>query len=164
MIAAVDGAALAGGCEIALACDLIVASTNARFGLSEVKRSLVAAGGGLFRLPAALPQKIAMELVLTGDPIDAQRAFDLGMVNQIVEAGNAVEGALALAERVCANAPIAVRESMRVVKTAIGATAGAEETLWQLSNEAFGNVARTEDFNEGPRAFIEKRPPVWKGR
>jgi enoyl-CoA hydratase len=164
LIAAVDGAALAGGCEIALACDLIVASTNARFGLSEVKRSLVAAGGGLFRLPAALPPKIAMELVLTGDPIDAQRAYDLGMVNQVVEAGQAVEGAMALAERICANAPVAVRESMRVVKAATGATAEAEETFWQLSNEAFGNVARTEDFNEGPRAFIEKRAPVWQGR
>ena len=120
LIAAVDGPALAGGCEIALACDLIVASTNARFGVPEVKRSLVAAGGGLFRLPQALPTKVAMELVLTGDPIEADRAHALGMVNELVDPGKAVEAAVTLAERICVNAPLALRESRRVLMTAIG--------------------------------------------
>ncbi|MEA3076921.1 MAG: enoyl-CoA hydratase [Actinomycetota bacterium] len=162
LIAAVDGPALAGGCEIALACDLIVASTNARFGVPEVKRSLVAAGGGLFRLPQALPRNVAMELVLTGDPIEADRAYALGMVNELVDPGKAVEAAVGLAERICVNAPLAVRESRRVLLTAIGTD--DEGNLWSLSNEAFAKVMQSEDFGEGPRAFIEKRAPQWKGR
>jgi enoyl-CoA hydratase len=162
IIAAVDGRAFAGGCEIALACDLIVASTAAEFGLPEVKRSLVAAGGGLFRLPQALPTKIAMELVLTGDPIKADRAYALGMVNELVEAGQAVDAAVALAERICVNAPLAVRESRGVVLKALGVD--NEKELWDLSNAAFAKVAQSEDFGEGPRAFIEKRAPQWKGR
>lgn len=161
VIAAVDGPALAGGCEIVLSCDMVVASTGARFGLPEVKRSLVAGAGGLFRLPRALPPVIAMELVLTGDPLDAQRAYDLGFVNQLVEPGQAVEAAVALAERICVNAPVAVRESRSVVLA--GALAD-DETAWRLTNEAFGRVVQTEDFAEGPKAFIEKRPPEWKGR
>ena len=162
IIAAVDGRAFAGGCEIALACDLIVASTAAEFGLPEVKRSLVAAGGGLFRLPQALPTKIAMELVLTGDPIKAERAYALGMVNELVEQGQAVDAAVALAERICVNAPLAVRESRGVVLKALGVD--DEKELWDLSNAAFATVAQSEDFGEGPRAFIEKRAPQWKGR
>jgi enoyl-CoA hydratase len=162
IIAAVDGRALAGGCEIALACDLIVASTEAQFGIPEVKRSLVAAGGGLFRLPKTLPTKIALELALTGDPITAQRAYDLGMVNELCEPGQAVDTAVALAERICVNAPVAVRESRKVVLKAMGTD--EEKELWDLSNAAFAKVAQTEDFAEGPLAFIEKRPPNWKGR
>jgi enoyl-CoA hydratase len=162
LIAAVDGPALAGGCEIALACDLIVASTNARFGVPEVKRSLVAAGGGLFRLPQALPRNVAMELILTGDPIEADRAYALGMVNELVDAGKAVEAAVTLAERICVNAPLAVRESRRVLLAALGTD--DEGKLWSLSNEAFAKVMQSEDFGEGPRAFIEKRAPQWKGR
>jgi enoyl-CoA hydratase len=161
LIAAVDGPALAGGCEIVLSCDLVVASKRARFGIPEVKRSLIAGAGGLFRLPRVLPANIAMELALTGDPIDAERAHALGMVNELVEDGTAVEAAIALAERICVNAPVAVRASRSVV------SAGAlvdDETAWRLTNEGFAKVVATEDFNEGPLAFIEKRAPQWKGR
>ena len=161
IIAAVDGPALAGGCEIALACDLIVASRAAAFGLPEVKRSLAAAAGGLFRLPRILPRKIAMEIVLTGDPITAERALEFGMINQLVEPGQAVTAAMAMAERICANAPLAVRESRAVV---MAIDSEDDDTLWKMSNRAMANLMATEDFAEGPRAFIEKRPAQWKGR
>jgi enoyl-CoA hydratase len=161
LIAAVDGPALAGGCEIVLACDLVVASRAAAFGIPEVKRSLVAAAGGLFRLPRALPRNVALELALTGDPIDAERAAGYGLVNQLVEPGQALDAALALAERICANAPIAVRESRRALLDGMLAD---DDDAWRFTNEAMARVVRTEDFAEGPRAFIEKRAPEWKGR
>jgi enoyl-CoA hydratase len=161
LIAAVDGPALAGGTEIVLSCDLVVASTNARFGIPEVKRSLVAAAGGLFRLPRALPRNIAMELALTGDPIDAERAHHFGLVNELVEPGKALEAALALAERVTVNAPIAVRESRRVLLDGMLAD---DDTAWKITFDAMAKAMATEDFAEGPRAFIEKRAPEWKGR
>jgi enoyl-CoA hydratase len=161
IIAAVDGPALAGGCELALACDLIVASRRAVFGVPEVKRSLVASAGGLFRLPRALGPQVAMEMILTGDPISAERAYQLGMVNQLVEGGEALAAAHALADRINLNAPVAVRESRQV---ALAALNRSDDELWKLSAERFVTVGRTEDFAEGPRAFIEKRTPVWKGR
>ncbi|MDQ1517877.1 MAG: enoyl-CoA hydratase, partial [Actinomycetota bacterium] len=144
-----------------LSCDLIVASKAASFGLPEVKRSLVAAAGGLFRLPRALPVKIAMEIALTGDPISAERALHYGLVNEVVEQGQALTAAMALAERICANAPLAVRETRAVV---LAAQTTDDDTLWRWSGEAMGRLAGTEDFAEGPRAFIEKRPAQWKGR
>ena len=161
IIAAVDGPALAGGTEITLACDLIVASTTARFGIPEVKRCLVAAGGGLFRLPRKLPFNIAMELTLTGDPIDAERAHHFGLVNVLCEPGEALAKAKELAGRIEANAPVAVRESRRVVYAAMTED---EDTGWRLSGEAMMKAMSSEDMKEGLTAFIEKRPPNWAGK
>jgi enoyl-CoA hydratase len=161
IIAAVDGPALAGGTEITLACDLIVASTSARFGIPEVKRSLVAAGGGLFRLPRKLPFNLAMELTLTGDPIEAERAHQFGLVNVLCEPGEALEKAKELAARIEANAPVAVRASRQVVLAAMTAD---EATGWRLSGEGMAKAMGSEDFKEGLMAFIEKRPPEWTGR
>ncbi len=161
LIAAVDGPALAGGTEIVLACDLVVASSRATFGIPEVKRSLVAAAGGLFRLPRALPPAIAMEAALTGDPISAERAAHFGMVNQLVEPGSAKQAALELAERITVNAPLAVRASRNVILASLSSN---DEALWRLTSQQMGKVVASEDFKEGPRAFIEKRAPQWKGR
>lgn len=161
LIAACDGPALAGGTEIVLSCDLVVASTNARFGVPEVKRSLAAAAGGLFRLPKVLPRNIATELILTGDPISAERAYHFGLVNELCEPGQALERALALAQRIAVNAPLAVRESLAVMKASEGID---DEEGFQLSNQAMARLSKTEDYAEGPRAFIEKREPQWKGR
>jgi enoyl-CoA hydratase len=161
LIAAVDGPALAGGCEILLTCDMVVASTAASFGIPEVKRSLIAGAGGLFRLARVLPRNVAMELAITGDPITAERAYALGLVNTLCDPGDAVSAALALAERVSVNAPVAVQLSRAIV---LDGTLASDEDAWRMTDAATRQVMETEDFAEGPRAFIEKREPVWAGR
>ena len=160
VIAAIDGLATAGGCEIALACDMIVATTRSAFGLAEVKRNLIAAAGGLYRLPRALGQQVAMEVILTGDPLPAQRAYDLGMVNRLVEPGEALDVSIALAEKICENAPLAVRASRRVV---LAAATEDDATLIQMTNDEFSVVLQSNDTKEGLEAFIEKRAPRWTG-
>ena len=161
LIAAVDGHAVAGGTEIALACDLRVASTTSVFGIPEVKRSLVAAAGGLNRLPRVLPPAIAMELALTGDTITAERAHHFGMINAVCAPGEALTTAMELADRINANAPLAVRESRQLVLDAPGLD---DRDGMRQATAAIGRLAGTADFAEGPRAFIEKRPPQWQGR
>ncbi|HEX6567874.1 MAG TPA: crotonase/enoyl-CoA hydratase family protein [Acidimicrobiales bacterium] len=161
IIAAVDGPALAGGTEIVLSCDLVVASTTATFGIPEVKRSLVAGAGGLFRLPRKIPFNIAMELALTGDPISAEVVHHHGLVNRLCEPGQALDVAIVLAEQICANAPVAVRETRKIV---LEATNAPDEVGWKMSMEGMVRAMSSEDFGEGLTAFIEKRPPRWKGR
>jgi enoyl-CoA hydratase len=161
LIAAVEGPAVAGGTEIVLSCDLVVASTTARFGLPEVKRSLVANAGGLFRLPRALPINVAMEMALTGDDLDAEAAHRHGLVNRLVQPGHALAAAVELAEAVNANAPLAVRASRRVV---LAARLLEDDQAFEVAADATREVFRTEDFREGPRAFVEKRSPIWTGR
>jgi enoyl-CoA hydratase len=161
VIAAVDGPALAGGTEITLSCDLIVASRSATFGIPEVKRSLVAAAGGLFRLGRKIPLNIAMECALTGDPISAEAAHHHGLVNVLCDDGQALDRAMELADRICANAPIAVRESRKVV---LAGTNAPDDVGWKLSTEGMAKAMRSADFSEGLTAFIEKRPPNWTGK
>ncbi len=161
VIVAVDGLATAGGCEIVLAADLVVATTRSSFGLAEVKRNLIAGAGGLFRLPRAIGQAAAMEVILTGEPLSAQRAYDLGLVSRLVEPGRAVDEALALAAQICQAAPLAVWASRKVV---LAAAYADDETLKQMTNAEFAGIMASEDTKEGLTAFIEKRPPNWQGR
>jgi enoyl-CoA hydratase len=161
VIVAVDGLATAGGCEIVLAADLVVASRRAAFGLAEVKRNLIAGAGGLFRLPKAIGQAAAMEAILTGEPIPAERAYELGLVSRLTEPGEALDEALRLAEQIAANAPLAVFASRKVV---LAAAFDDEEALVNLTNTEFAKVLSSEDTGEGLTAFIEKRAPQWKGR
>ena len=159
VIAAVDGYALAGGCELAIACDLIVANSGAKFGSPEAKRGLAAAGGGLVRLPRQIPWRVAMELALTGDFIDAQRAYDLGMINRVVE-GPAVDGAMELARRIVENGPLALAASKKVVRES-GQWSDAE--MWDRQAEITGSVFTSSDAREGATAFAQKRKPEWTG-
>ena len=160
-IAAANGHALAGGLELLLACDMAVAIETATFGLPEVKRSLVAGAGGVFRLPRALPRVIAHEMIATGEPITAARAAHFGLLNAVVPVADLMPAALNLAARVTVNAPIAVRESLTVARHAADLT---EDELWDMSALAGRRIRETEDFKEGPRAFVEKRAPNWVGR
>ena len=161
LIAAVEGYALAGGFEAMLACDLTVASRDAKFGIPEVKRGLAAAAGGLMRLPRVIPQRIAMEMALTGDMISAERAAQYGLVNILTEPGQALAEARRLAARIIANAPLSVAASKRVI---------VEQRDWSIAEMFERQLAITapvlasEDAREGARAFAEKRPPDWKGR
>jgi enoyl-CoA hydratase len=161
VVAAVDGLATAGGCEIVLAADLIVASSRSAFGLAEAKRNLIAGAGGLFRLPRAIGRAAAMEAILTGDPFPAERAWQLGMVNSVVPPEQVMEVAQSLASRICAAAPLAVWASRRIV---LASQSEPDEVLINMTNQAFGEILVSEDTKEGLTAFIEKRPPNWKGR
>jgi enoyl-CoA hydratase/carnithine racemase len=161
VIAAVNGPALAGGFELVLACDLVVAAEHAIFGIPEVKRGLIAAGGGLVRLPKRLPMAVAMELALTGDSITAARARELGLVNLVVPAERVLDEALALAGRIVENAPLSVRHSRKLTKQAAEVT---EAEAWALSDAASREVFSSADAREGPLAFAEKRAPNWQGR
>jgi enoyl-CoA hydratase len=161
MIAAVEGYALAGGCEITLACDLIVAARDARFGLPEARRSLVAGAGGLFRLPQRIPRAIAMEYALTGEFFSAEDAHAWGMVNRLTEKGAALAGALELARKITECGPLAVRATKKIVRD--GGDWPAEER-WSRQEELMRPVMASADAREGATAFAEKRAPVWSGK
>jgi enoyl-CoA hydratase/carnithine racemase len=160
-IAAPQGVTVGGGLEICLACDMIVAADNCRFGLPEVKRSLIAAAGGIARLSRMLPLAVALELIATGEPIDAARAYALGLVNKIVPVAETLAAATQLARQIAANAPLAVRTAIRVSKEASCLDDAAGR---RVVHAGMTEIMATEDFLEGPRAFLEKRAPRWKGR
>jgi len=161
LIAAVEGMALGGGLELVLCCDMVVASHNALFGLPEVKRGLMPDFGGAFRVSRFLPVNIARELLLTGANISAERAERLGFVNTLVEPGQALPAALSLAQKICDNAPLAVREALAIFNNEVN---GDESASWQRSDEAHARLLQTEDVKEGIGAFFEKRTPKWRGR
>jgi enoyl-CoA hydratase/carnithine racemase len=161
VVAAVNGAALGGGCELVLACDLAVAAEHALFGFPEVKRGLFATSGGALRLPRLIPRAAALEMLLTGEPVDARTALGFGLVNRVVPAARVLETARSLALAIAANAPLAVRETLALARAVF---ALPEAQLQARNNEAWTRVAASEDAREGPRAFAEKRPAVWKGR
>ncbi|MEI8321489.1 MAG: enoyl-CoA hydratase-related protein [Actinomycetes bacterium] len=161
IIVAVDGLATAGGCEIVLSCDLVVASNRSSFGLAEVKRNLIAGAGGLFRLPRAIGRSAALEIILTGEPLAAQRAYELGLVNHVVAPDQVMPKAIEIAERICAAAPLAVWASRKVV---LASAYENDENLINMTNAEFGAIMASEDTKEGLTAFIEKRLPNWKAR
>jgi enoyl-CoA hydratase len=161
LIAAVEGLALGGGLELVLCCDLVVASRGAAFGLPEVKRGLMPDFGGAFRVSRLLPVNVARELLVTGDNLTAERAERLGFVNAVTEPGAALAGAVALAERICANAPLAVREALAIVNQEV---TGDETVSWERSDAAHSRLIATEDVREGIAAFFDRRSPQWVGR
>ncbi len=161
LIAAVNGSALAGGFEIMISCDMVVAADHAKFGIPEAQRGLIAGGGGLIRLPKRVPLTIAYEMALTADPIDAARAYELGLVNRVVPGDQVLDTAIALAERIAKNAPLAVRVSKSVIKQA---TEFSEDASWAVNDDAFGIIGRSADALEGAVAFAEKREPNWQGK
>jgi enoyl-CoA hydratase len=161
LIAAIEGFAVAGGMEIALACDLIVAAKGAKMGIPEAKRSLVAAGGALLRLPRRMPYHVVMELALTGDPFPAERFHQLGVVNSLAEPGSAVDVALELAGRLAKNGPLALAASKRILQEQFD---WSSAEMWDKQGAISGPVFASEDAKEGANAFKEKRDPVWTGR
>jgi enoyl-CoA hydratase len=161
IVVAVDGLATAGGTEIVLAADVVVATTRSAFGLAEVRHNLIAAAGGLFRLPRAIGRAPAMDAILTGEPIDAERAYQLGLVSRLVAPGGALDAALEVAHAIAAAAPLAVRASRRVVRAAAFAD---DATLRELSRRLLDELLESDDAAEGLQAFAEKRPPNWSGR
>jgi enoyl-CoA hydratase len=161
LIAAVEGFALAGGLEVALSCDLIVAARGARLGIPEVKRGLFAAGGGLLRLPRALPRNVAMEMALTGDPIEAERAHELGLVSRLTEPGEALTAALELADTIAANGPLALAATKRIL---VESADWPDSEFFKRQQPIYDPVFNSEDAREGATAFAERRAPVWKGR
>ena len=161
LIAAVEGWALAAGFELTLACDLVIAGRSAKFGVPEVKRGLVAAGGGAVLMPQRVPLAVAMEFILTGDPVSAERAAEIGLITRMVEDGQAVEAAIELAERIAANGPLAVQASKVIARRALEWTG---DKAWTEPLPIFAPVFASEDAKEGATAFAEKRAPVWKGR
>ncbi|OFB36785.1 enoyl-CoA hydratase [Mycolicibacterium sp. (ex Dasyatis americana)] len=163
-IAAVNGTALGGGSELVLASDLVVADQSALLGLPEVRRGLIAGAGGVFRLVEQLPRKVAMELIFTGDPITADDAARWGLVNRVVPDGSALTAAIELAERITANAPLSVWASKRVAQGAEGGVVLREEADWARTEAEFSDLLNSEDAKEGPLAFAEKRPAIWKAR
>ena len=160
LVGAIEGFALAGGLELALSCDLLVAARGAKLGIPEVGVGLFAAGAGLFRLPGRVGYGTAMEMAITGDPITAEEAADHGLVSRLTEPGDALGEALALAERIARNAPLAVAASKQLIRATQGAT---EEELWKIQRPHMATVWKSDDAKEGPRAFAEKRPPEWTG-
>lgn len=160
LIAAVEGYALGGGFELVLCCDLVVASRTATFGLPEVRRGLLAGFGGVFRAPRVLPANVAREMLLTGEPVDAERAERLGLVNRLVEPGLALDVALGVAATICGNAPLAVRESLAIANREIN---GEEADDWAASDAALGRLMASKDLGEGINAFFGRRDPVWRG-
>jgi crotonobetainyl-CoA hydratase len=163
-IAAVNGTALGGGTELALASDLVVALEGAKFGLPEVKRGLIAAAGGVFRIVDQLPRKVAMELLLTGEPMTASDAWEWGLVNQVVKEGSVLDAALALAARITVNAPLSVQASKRIAAGVDNGVITGDEVGWERTVNEMRTLIRSEDAKEGPLAFAEKREPVWKAR
>jgi crotonobetainyl-CoA hydratase len=163
-IAAVNGFALGGGTEIALASDLVVAADTASFGLPEVKRGIYAGAGGVFRLPQQIPKKVAMEMILTGEPVPAARALELGLVNRVVPRASVIDAALELAGRVTANAPLSVQASKRIANGIRDGQVAADAGYWELSRAEGQALMTSADAAEGPRAFAEKRAPQWEGR
>jgi enoyl-CoA hydratase len=160
LIAAVEGFAVAGGLEIALACDLIVAAKGAKLGIPEAKRSLVAAGGGLLRLPRMVPRNVANELALTGDPITAERGYELGLVNRVANPGDALDVALELAETIAANGPLALAGSKRILRESLD---WPQSLAFERQRAIWGPIFASDDAKEGATAFAEKRSPVWRG-
>jgi enoyl-CoA hydratase len=161
IIAAVNGSALAGGFELMLSCDMVVAANHAKFGIPEASRGLIAGAGGLIRLPKRIPLAIAFEMALTAEPIDAERALALGLVNEVVAGDEVLEASLALAGRIAKNAPLAVRASKSVMRQAVEVP---EADGWKINNDAFGSIGRSADAMEGAIAFAEKREPNWQGK